>query len=130
MNTPLNVVANFRSTATPTLAASITGKANGTGSQRVWTIELTDHGAGTATLAQITGLTLTQTTGTPCSPAPSLVSSLPAAVGTIAPASNGTAQITLNFADYTGTPVFTVLVQFSANRGSYTGSTTIFNQTK
>jgi hypothetical protein len=129
MNTPLNVVANFRSTANPTLAASVTGKANGTGSQRIWTIALTNHGAGTATLAQITGFTLTQTTGTPCSPAASLVSSLPAAVGTIAPAANATAQITLNFVGCTGTPVFTVLVQFSANSGAYTGSTTIFNQT-
>jgi Divergent InlB B-repeat domain len=130
MNSPKNVVANFRSSANPTLAATIGAKANGTGTQRIWTVTLTDRGAGAANSAQITGLTLTQTAGTPCSPAPSLVSALPVGAGAIQPSGTGSGQVTLEFGGCTGNPLFTVLVQFSANSGGYSGSTTIFNQTK
>lgn len=130
MNSPKMVVANFASTANPTLAGAITAKANGTGTQRVWTVTLSDHGAGPANSAEITGLTLTQSTGTPCSPAPSIITAFPVSAGSIAPAGTGAGQVTIDFGGCAGNPFFTAVVKFAANGGAYTGSTTLYNQTK
>jgi hypothetical protein len=129
MDGPKNVVANFQSTANPVLTAAVSGKANGTGSQRVWTIRLADTGAGTATNAQITGMTLTQAAGTPCAPAPSILTSFPVSVGSIAPSANATGNVTIDFGGCAdSTARFTAVVKFAA--GSYSGSTTISNQPK
>jgi len=132
MTGPMNVVANFRSTATPTLTAAITGKANGSATgQRVWTIRLANSGLGTAAGAEITGAVLSQIAGTPCTPAASVVSAFPVVVGDIAPSANATGQMTIDFSgcpDATGR--FSLKVSFEANSTTYTGSTTINNQTK
>jgi len=132
MTAPRNVVANFQSTANPILTAAVSGKADGavTG-QRVWTIRLNNTGPATASNAQISAVTLTQSSGTPCSPTATLVSALPVSVGTIATASNATGQITINFSGCAdATDRFAAKVNFSANGGAYTGSTTISNQAK
>jgi hypothetical protein len=127
MNAPKNVVANFRSTAAPKLVATIPTKSGSSLASRVWTVQLANQGLGPALAAQITGLTLTQVLGTPCSPAPVLTSSLPV-VGDIAAGASASGQVNLNFAGCQGTVRFTVVVAFSANAGSYTGSTTLSNQ--
>ncbi len=132
MTGPKNVVANFQATANPVLGAAISAKANGsvTG-QRIWTIRLSNTGLGTATGTQISGLTLTQFAGTPCSPVASVVSALPVVVGNIAPSSNATGQVTLDFSGCADPAArFTLKVDFSANGGVYKGSTTINNQAK
>lgn len=132
MNGAKNVVANFGSTAAPALHAAISGKVNGTlTGQRLWSIRLSNSGLGTAVGAQITGFTISQSSGTACSPAVSLISPLPVTVGDIAPSAYATGQVTLNFAgcpDTTGR--FTAIITYSANSGAYSGSTTIYNQTK
>lgn len=128
MNGPKNVVANFRSSENPVLSASITGKSNGANNTRIWTIELVNTGLGSALSTLITGLTLTQVAGPVCSAAPSVISSLPVAFGDISPGGNVTSQVALNLSGCLSTARFTVLVNFSANSGSYTGSTTVFNQ--
>ena len=131
MNGPKNVVANFQSTAAPVLTAAVSGKADGATGQRVWTIRLSNTGLGTATGTQITAVTPSQTSGTPCSPAVSVVTAMPVTVGTIAPAANATGLVTLNFSGCPDTTVrLSVKVAFTANSGAYSGSTTISNQTK
>jgi len=132
MNGPKNVVANYQSMATPVLTAAVSGKVDGgTAGQRVWSIRLSNTGLGTATGTQITGMAVTQTAGTPCSPVASVVTGFPVAIGAIAASGNATGTVTLNFAgcpDSTGR--FSAKVTFTANSGGYTGSTTISNQTK
>ncbi len=132
MNGPKNVVANFQASGNPVLSAAVSGKANGTVTgQRVWTIRLTNTGSGAANAAQITGVTLTQTAGTPCAPAASVVTPFPVTVGTILPSANASGQVTFNFAGCQDTTArFAAKVSFAANSNAYTGSTTINNQTK
>jgi len=131
MNAPKNVIANFRSTAAPVLTAAVTGKAEGTTSgQRVWTIRLANNGAGAATAAQITGFILTQTAGTPCSPVAGVVTPMPVTAGNIAPASNASVALTLDFSGCDSTGRFAAKVSLSANGGAYSGVATISNQTK
>jgi hypothetical protein len=129
MNGPKNVVANFQALA-PVLTAAVAGKATVAG-QRVWTIRLSDTGAGPALVAQMTGVTLTQVAGAACSPAASPSSTFPVAVGDIAVGANATGAVTLGFSGCPdSTARFTAKVTFSANGGAYTGSTTINNQPK
>jgi hypothetical protein len=131
MNGPRSVVANFQALA-PVLTAAVAGKADGTvAGQRVWTIRLSDTGAGVASGAQITGVTLTQTAGTSCVPAASVVSTFPVAIGDIAIKANGAGAVTLSFGGCAdSTARFAAKVSFSADAGAYAGSTTINNQPK
>jgi hypothetical protein len=132
MDGPKNVVANFQVATTPVLTAAVSGKADAaTSGQRVWTIRLANSGLGAASNAQIASIVLSQTAGTPCSPAASIVTTFPVTVGTIAPAANATGSVTFSFAGCTDTTArFSAKVNFVANGGAYSGSTTINNQTK
>ena len=131
MNGPKGVVADFRAGGTPTLIASVAGKADGVAGARIWTIRLTNTGLGTATGAQITGVILTQTAGTPCSPAATVGSTFPIVIGDVAPSSNVSAPVTFNLGGCTDTTDrFSAKVSFAANTGTYSSSTTISNQTK
>ena len=131
MNSSKYVVANFQA-LTPVLTAALAAKAAGTvAGQRVWTIRLSNTGAGIASASRIAGLTLTQVAGTPCSPAASLVSPFPVAVGDIAVGASATGAITFDFGGCAdATARFAAKVTFSANGGVYSGSTTINNQPK
>jgi hypothetical protein len=130
MDAPKTVVANMQSTANPILTASVIARADaGVTGQRVWTIRLTDNGAGPANSAQITGLTLTQTSGGACTPP--VVTPFPITLGTISPAANATGAVTINFASCTDAAArFSAKINFAANSGAYSGSTTIVNQVR
>jgi hypothetical protein len=112
------------------LGAAVAGKADGSAGQRVWTLRVSNTGLGAANTAQITGLTLTQLTGTPCAPAAAVVTTAPIGLGTIAAGANASGQVTLNFAGCDSTARFALKVGLGANGGAYSGSTTINNQTK
>jgi len=131
MNSPKKVFANFQAQA-PVLNAALAAKANGAiPGQRVWTIRLSNTGAGRASGTQITGVILTQVAGTACSPAASAVSTFPVAIGDIAVGANATGAVTFGFRGCSdSTARFTAKVSFSANSGAYTGSSTINNQPK
>jgi hypothetical protein len=131
MNGSKNVVANFQALA-PVLTAAVAAKADGpVAAQRVWTIRLSDTGAGAASGAQITGVTLTQAAGTSCAPAASVVSTFPVAIGNIAIGANAAGVVTFSFGGCAdSTARFAAKVNFSADAGGYTGSTTINNQPK
>jgi hypothetical protein len=131
MNAPKNIVANFSATSgVVNLAAAISGKADGTGGQRLWTLRLTNTGNAPANNAQITGLTLTQTAGTLCSPAASVITATPVNYGTIAAGTNTTQQVTLALGGCDTTARFSLVVRFAANGGAYAGSSTLANQTR
>jgi len=130
MNAAKNVVANYQSIASLALTAAVSGKADGAAGQRVWTIRLTNSGPAAANGTQITGAILTQSSGTPCSPAASVISAMPVTVGNIAAGANATGSVTINVAGCDTTARFSLKVNFTANSGSYSSSGTIANQTK
>jgi hypothetical protein len=125
MSAPRSVVANFTGTPT-TLTALITGKSGPTAA-RVWTITLTNGGAGTAAAAQINSLVLTQTAGTACTP--SIVGpALPLAIGNIAPGGSAAGNLTLNFTGCAANARFTAVIGYGANNGAIANTRTLYNQ--
>jgi hypothetical protein len=132
MSAPKSVGANFQAAAgNPTLGVLVSTRADGgVAGQRVWSLRVMNVGNAAAANAQITGLTLTQTAGTPCAPAPSVVTALPLSVGTIAVAGTANSAVTLALGGCDTTARFSAKFNFSANSGAYTGSTTLSNQTR
>jgi len=114
--------------AAPTsLGGSFTGK-TGASNARVWTATIGNNGPGAALGTQITSFTLAQTSGAACTPV--VTTPMPLTVGDIAPASNATAQVTINF---TGCPTnanFTVTAALSANNGAAHGVIRRTNQSQ
>jgi subtilisin-like proprotein convertase family protein len=124
MSAPRSVVANFTGTPT-TLTALITAK-SGPANARVWTITLTNSGAGTAASALVSGLTLSQTGGAACTP--SIVGPLPLTIGNIAPGGSAAGNLTLNFTGCAATARFTAVISYGANNGAIATTKTLFNQ--
>ena len=122
---PRTVVMNHRVSSTahvemlPILNGTIAAKSGFTNA-RVWTITLSNYGIGTATNAMLTGLTLTQTFGIPCTPAVT-APSFPVALGNIGAVSRS-ANITIDFSGCGKTSRFTATIPFSSNDGRVTGS--------
>ncbi len=129
MNGPKTVVANFIA-LTPSVRATV-GARSGTPEARVWNISLINSGPGLAANAQISSIRVTQTYGTSCAPAVSVTTAMPVSYGDLAP-STGSAMRPVTF-DFHGCPTgakFSVTVNFRANGGAYTGSTTLNNQVR
>ncbi len=112
------LLSNANGGGQPILAGNITGK-NGPANDRSWTIQLTNNGTGTATVAQLTGLTLTQTLGVHCSPVVS--SSFPILLGDIVPSGMSSAAVSIDFTGCAPTAMFTVNIPFSSNAGATNG---------
>jgi endo-1,4-beta-xylanase len=87
-----------------------------TGAQnaRVWTITATDGTVGTAYATQITGLTLTQTSGAACTPVITPPSSFPVLLGDIPAGDSASANFTINFTGCAALARFTVSVPWSS----------------
>ena len=126
VNTGSAVWVNF--TNNTVLTGGITGQ-SGPSNARLWNFSVTNNGHSTAanngtatvTSAQIDGFTLTQTSGTPCTPA--INTSFPLSLGDIPAGASATGGIAIDFSD-AGCPVnarFTVNALFSGNGGSTTG---------
>jgi len=130
LSAPRTVGANFQSAAVPVLTAEVIDKADARDGLRVWAFRLANRGLGTAFGAQITSVSASQTAGILCSPAVGVITALPVMVGDIPPAANAMGAVTLNFSGCDKPARFTVKVAFTANGGTYSGSTTISNQTK
>ena len=132
LNAPKNVVANYSAIA-PLLNGSISSR-SGLAATRQWTLTLTNSGLGAATGARITGVSLTQTGGTACSPSPGITNPVPPpspgnplVVGNVGTSSSGSAGVTLNFGGCAATARFKVVISFAAD-GGYSGSATLNNQ--
>jgi hypothetical protein len=80
-----------------------------------------NNGTATVTSSQIDGFTLTQTSGTPCTP--EINTSFPLSIGDIPAGGSATGGITIDFSDAgcSATALFTVNALFSGNGGSTTG---------
>jgi Bacterial Ig-like domain (group 3)/FG-GAP-like repeat/FG-GAP repeat len=103
----------------PVLNGTVAAKSGFTHA-RVWTITLSNYGSGTATNAMLTGLTLTQTFGIPCTPVVT-APAFPVALGNIGAVSRS-ANITIDFSGCGKTSRFTATISFSSNDGRVTGS--------
>jgi endo-1,4-beta-xylanase len=78
------------------LTFSASNKA-GAGNTSVWTLTATNGSAGTAYATQINGMTLTQTSGTACSPSITPPSAYPVVLGDIPANGTASASFTINF---------------------------------
>jgi hypothetical protein len=122
MNNPASMTAHVE--MLPVLNGTIAAKSGFTNA-RVWTITLSNYGIGTANNAMLTGLTLTQTFGIPCTPV--VTTPFPVALGNIGAVSRS-ANITIDFSGCGKTSRFTATIPFSSNDGRVTGSIVSHNQ--
>jgi hypothetical protein len=112
------VTANFAPGAT-SLGASL-GIKTGPENARVWPIVIGNNGPGGALGAEVASLTLTQTSGTACTPV--ISSPMPVVAGDIAPKGLATANVTIDFSSCTGVVLFKVTANLSANGGAAVGT--------
>jgi len=124
MNQPQAVTANFVAQPT-TMAGNIIAK-SGPQNARVWTLSLLDNGPGGAFGTAITSFTLTQVSGTACTPV--IGTAPPLAVGDLAPAQTGTANLTIDFTGCAAAARFTAKFTYSANGGTVSGFVIRYNQ--
>jgi endo-1,4-beta-xylanase len=103
------------------LTGSIASK-TGTQNSRVWTIRLSNPGPGTATGAQFTGFTLTQSSGAACTPVVVPPAAFPIALGDIAAGGAASAAFTIDFTGCAALARFSLNVPFAATLGANTGA--------
>jgi hypothetical protein len=138
MNGPKTVVANFTLLA-PKLTAAITGR-SGT-EPRTWTITLTNIGAGQATEASVTNVSLALVSGSGTCPTgyapnpsyPIIQTGFPAYATAVPMAAGGgtaTVPVSIDFTGCTAMARFTVTVSFEANSWATSGQTVFNNQFK
>ena len=132
MNGVKTVVANF-TPLLPKLTSAITAR-SGT-NVRTWTITLTNIGAGQATEASVTNLSLAWVSGSGACPAgyPQVLTAFPVTAAPVPMAAGGgtaTVPVVIDFTGCAATARFTVTVSFEANSGATSGSTVFNNQFK
>jgi hypothetical protein len=112
--------------ATTGMTASIVSTTGPTAS-RDWKFQVYDTGIGAANNAAITGLTLTQTGGTGCTPtiAPG---TFPVALGNITPSASVTGDVIINATGCNNTSKFTMRLTVAANGGATSGSIVRYNE--
>ncbi len=113
----------FSYTPCATLTGSITSK-SGPANGRVWTVSVAVTNSVVATGVQITGFTLTQTSGPACTPA--IQTPLPVVIGDL-PTFTGSGNVTVNFSGCAAIARFTVGLSFSGSN-AISSSKTLFNQ--
>ena len=92
---------------------AVTGK-TGAQNARVWTVTATNGTVGTAYATQITGLTLTQTSGAACAPVITPPSSFPVSLGDIPAGGSAGASFTINFTGCATLARFTMSAPWSS----------------
>jgi hypothetical protein len=124
MDQSQTVTANFMPLST-TMFGNIIGK-TGPQNARVWTLSLLNNGPGGAFGGAINSLALVQTFGVACTPV--IGNAFPLAVGNLAPAQTGTANVTVNFTGCAASARFTARFTYSANGGAVSGFVIRYNQ--
>ncbi|MGA3129368.1 MAG: endo-1,4-beta-xylanase [Terracidiphilus sp.] len=89
------------------LTFSLSGK-TGAQNARVWTLTATNGSVGPAYLTQITGLTLTQTSGAACTPVITPPSAFPIQLGDLATSASASASFTIDFTGCSALSRFTM----------------------
>jgi hypothetical protein len=118
-----------RHSSSPGAPASIQGNIiakSGPQNARAWTLSLLDNGPGAANATAITSFTLAQAFGVACTPA--IGTAFPLAMGDLASAQTGTANVTIDFTGCAAAARFTAKFMYSANGGTVTGSVVRYNQ--
>ncbi len=110
----------------PQLVASVVSK-TGDPTARLWTIQVSSVGPGAALDARLSSIDIAQTFGAACTRPLAPATSLPEALGTIAPGAGAQVGVTFDFSSCPATARFTVTVHSTANN-SYAGTTAINNQ--
>jgi phospholipase C len=122
MNASATVTANFAAVGTTPVLVPSVGSRTPSASQLTLDMRLTDNmGAGPANDAQITSITSIQTVGG--SGTVSVVSAVPVNVGTLTSGQTSSADVTFSWPTSATEVQFTV--NFSANKGAYTGSSNL-----
>jgi len=96
-----------------------------------WSIRIQNTGINTAANTQLDNFTLVQTFGSGAGPAcnaPSVTSTFPIAAGLLAPGTNVTVPVSINFGNCAPNARFTATLTYSANGGSATGTKSLSNQ--
>jgi hypothetical protein len=113
--------------AGPTALGGSYGVKTGTvGGQRVWTVNIGNNGPGVALGAEVTGMTIVQTSGQACNP--TVLSTMPVVAGNIGPHATLGAQVTIDFTGCFPNAFFKVTTAVSANNGAVTGTILRLNQ--
>ncbi|WP_445367918.1 hypothetical protein ACH5Y9_24465 [Methylomonas sp. BW4-1] len=111
----------------PELSAGISSK-TGTQSGRIWTITLSNNSRCPAENAQIDTFSLTQLSGSSCTPTITNPASFPLGVGNIQAGAKVSGTATINFNGCPNAARFKATITFSSNNGEVTGSKTLTNQ--
>jgi sugar lactone lactonase YvrE len=125
MTAPATVVANFQAGA-PAIQLTL-GTKSGASNQRIWPVIVKNNGNATATAVMLTGLTLTQSGGTACSPV--VRTTFPVNAGDVAPTASTTANLTIDFSSCTSGVFFTIKIPYTANSGAVSGFLSLAKQT-
>jgi M6 family metalloprotease-like protein len=123
MNQPVSITSN--NSGIPALTGMISGK-SGT-NPRTWNITVSNNGQGTATSAQVSGLSLTQTYGTACTPVIN-PAQFPRALGDIPVGSSAVGAVTIDFGTCASTARFTAAISYGSNGGAISGVKSYTNQ--
>lgn len=107
--------------ASNTGLTATTVSTTGATASRDWKFQVYNTGIGAANNAAITGLTLTQTGGTACTPTIS-GGTFPVALENIAPAASAIGDVIINFTGCTSTSKFTMDLTVAANGGASTAT--------
>jgi hypothetical protein len=125
MNTNETVTANFTGGAT-SLQMTSSGKSGTEGGSRTWSFTVTNAGSGVALSTQMTSFSLVHVGGPSCTP--TVTTSFPLALGTIAPAGTAPASVVINFTGCASTSRFNMTAVLSANSGATTVTVSQNNQ--
>jgi hypothetical protein len=123
MSAPETVQAIFALLPT-TVNAALMGQ-SGPSSARVWAFSFTNAGPGQANSIEVTKFGLTQTAGTACKP--TLISTLPAVVGSAAPNASINGTVSINFPSCPANAVFSLAMGISENGGASTSTVNLAN---
>ena len=125
MDASKSITALFAPTLNTTLGAAL-GVKSGPGNARVWPVVFTNSGPGDAASIVVTGFTLTQTSGTACSPV--VQTPIPINAGSAIAASTVTANVTIDFTSCAFAARFRLTMPYAANNSSISNTLTVNNQ--
>jgi hypothetical protein len=103
------------------VTGSIASK-SGSQNARAWVIALSNPGPGTAYGTQVTGFTLSQTSGAACTPVISSPGAVPIALGDIASGASASASFTIDFTGCAALARFSLSVPYNFDGGASTGT--------
>ena len=128
LNAATTVTANYAAIGSAIVGATLSGKTGTIGGARVWNLTFTNSGTLAASNLSLNTFTLLQTAGTICSPVVS--TTMPVALGNLAPAASVSTGVSINFTGCALTARFKLTAGYSANAGAVSNTLSLVNQTQ